>query len=62
MKMNCGRRQGKLFTFRKLRFERRHSFLEYVMGGCHIDLSIAIDFTGSNGDPRSPSSLHYFDM
>lgn len=20
---------------------------------------IAIDFTGSNGDPRSPSSLHY---
>ena len=62
MEMNCGRRQGKLLTFRKLRFERRNTFLEYVMGGCHIELSIAIDFTGSKGDLSSPSSLHYFDM
>lgn len=22
-------------------------------------MQIAIDFTGSNGDPRTPSSLHY---
>jgi hypothetical protein len=22
---------------------------------------VAIDFTGSNGDPRTPSSLHYID-
>lgn len=31
--------------------ERQHSFLEYVFGGCEIDLSIAIDFTLSNGCP-----------
>ena len=34
-----------------LKIERKHSFLEYVFGGCCIDLSIAIDFTLSNGAP-----------
>lgn len=44
-----------------LRVERVHSFLEYVFAGCQIDLTIAIDFTLSNGNPSQPSSLHYFD-
>ncbi|KAM8914268.1 copine-1 isoform 3-T7 [Spinachia spinachia] len=35
------------------------SFLDYVMGGCQINFTVGIDFTGSNGDPRSPNSLHY---
>ncbi|KAM6953754.1 copine-3-like [Aplochiton taeniatus] len=38
---------------------RQYSFLDYVMGGCQINFTIAIDFTGSNGDPNSPQSLHY---
>ena len=38
---------------------RRYSFLEYLQGGCSIGLIVGIDFTGSNGDPKSPSSLHY---
>ena len=46
-------------TFNKLELKKRHSFLEYVFGGCEIGLNIAIDFTGSNGNPDSPSSLHY---
>jgi len=29
------------------------------MGGAEISLIVAIDFTGSNGDPKTPSSLHY---
>jgi len=41
--------------------EKVNSFLEYVFAGCQIDLSIAIDFTLSNGDPRQQNSLHYFD-
>ena len=39
-------------------FKQRRSFLEYVMGGCEINLAVAIDFTLSNGRQTSPSSLH----
>jgi hypothetical protein len=42
------------FKFVKLRFDKKYSFLEYVFGGCDIDLSIAIDFTLSNGAPNDP--------
>uniref|UniRef100_A0A3Q0R6Q4 Copine 3 n=1 Tax=Amphilophus citrinellus TaxID=61819 RepID=A0A3Q0R6Q4_AMPCI len=36
-----------------------YTFLDYIMGGCQINFTIAIDFTGSNGDPKFPQSLHY---
>ncbi|XP_073930749.1 RNA-binding protein 12 isoform X5 [Castor canadensis] len=39
--------------------ETEYSFLDYVMGGCQINFTVGIDFTGSNGDPSSPDSLHY---
>merc|ERR1712048_65234 len=29
------------------------------MGGCEINLCVGIDFTGSNGNPTTPGSLHY---
>ncbi|XP_029385022.1 copine-3-like isoform X1 [Echeneis naucrates] len=38
---------------------KEYSFLDYIMGGCQINFTVAVDFTGSNGDPRSPQSLHY---
>ncbi|XP_058478376.1 copine-3-like isoform X1 [Solea solea] len=38
---------------------KEYTFLDYIMGGCQINFTIAIDFTGSNGDPTSPQSLHY---
>jgi hypothetical protein len=37
---------------------KKANFLEYVFGGCEINLSVAIDFTLSNGDPREAESLH----
>jgi len=37
----------------------RPAFTDYVRGGCEINLCVAIDFTGSNGDPRKPGTLHY---
>ncbi|XP_010904315.2 copine-3 isoform X1 [Esox lucius] len=38
---------------------KEYSFLDYIMGGCQINFTVGIDFTGSNGDPKSPQSLHY---
>jgi len=35
------------------------TFLNYINGGCEMQLCVAIDFTGSNGDPRKPGTLHY---
>ncbi|CAM9580394.1 unnamed protein product [Chrysoparadoxa australica] len=42
-------------------FFKKHTFLDFIKGGCEINMTVAIDFTGSNGDPRSPQSLHYMD-
>jgi hypothetical protein len=35
------------------------TFLDYVSGGCELNIITAIDFTGSNGDPRKPGTLHH---
>jgi hypothetical protein len=35
------------------------TFFDYLRGGLQLNLTIAIDFTGSNGMPSHPSSLHY---
>ena len=35
------------------------SFLDYINAGMNINLTIGVDFTGSNGDPRYKESLHY---
>ena len=35
------------------------SFADYVAGGCELNVGVAIDFTGSNGDPRKPGTLHH---
>jgi len=35
------------------------SFADYITGGCELNVGVAIDFTGSNGDPRKPGTLHY---
>ncbi len=39
-----------------------YSFLDYISNGLEIALSIAVDFTLSNGEPSNPASLHYFDL
>jgi hypothetical protein len=35
------------------------SFVDYISGGCQLSVVVAIDFTGSNGNPRTPGTLHY---
>jgi len=50
-KMEYPINKGGKFHMMDLKIERKHTFLEYVFGGCCIDFSIAIDFTLSNGAP-----------
>uniref|UniRef100_A0A8C5HLT5 C2 domain-containing protein n=1 Tax=Gouania willdenowi TaxID=441366 RepID=A0A8C5HLT5_GOUWI len=42
-----------------IKLHKVYSFLDYIMGGCQIHFTVAIDFTASNGDPRNSCSLHY---
>ena len=38
-----------------------HTFFDYIVGGCQLNFTVGIDFTGSNGKPSLPTSLHYLD-
>ncbi|KAI9292081.1 Copine-domain-containing protein, partial [Neoconidiobolus thromboides FSU 785] len=38
-----------------------YSFLDYIRSGVQISVTMAIDFTQSNGMPSNPNSLHYID-
>ena len=33
--------------------------MQYLKGGIRLNLTVAIDFTGSNKDPYDSSSLHF---
>lgn len=35
------------------------TFMDYLVGGLELLFTAAIDFTGSNGHPQNPQSLHY---
>ncbi|XP_028288405.1 copine-3-like isoform X2 [Parambassis ranga] len=48
-----------VIILKQCKIVKEYSFLDYILGGCQINFTIAIDFTGSNGDPRSSQSLHY---
>ncbi|XP_071534186.1 copine-8-like isoform X2 [Panulirus ornatus] len=49
---------GKL-TLHSITSHVEPSFLDYIRGGTQIHFTVAVDFTASNGDPRSPASLHF---
>ena len=38
---------------------RNYPFLDYLREGLEINLTVAIDFTSSNGSPNNENSLHY---
>jgi len=49
------------FAFQNVQIESRPAFTDFILGGCEISLVVGIDFTGSNGAPTMPNSLHYLD-
>lgn len=55
---NPKRKEGMVELIYK-NLEINYSFIEYLQGGMDISLICCIDFTGSNGIPSQPSSLHY---
>jgi hypothetical protein len=40
-------------------FEQEIGFIEHLQGGLEMNFAVGVDFTGSNGDPRTAGSLHY---
>ncbi|XP_040922313.1 copine-3-like isoform X2 [Toxotes jaculatrix] len=54
-----GYKNSGVIIIKQCKIVKEYTFLDFIMGGCQINFTIAIDFTGSNGDPKSPRSLHY---
>ncbi|XP_034027684.1 copine-3-like isoform X4 [Thalassophryne amazonica] len=54
-----GYKNSGVVSIKQCQVVKEYTFLDYIMGGCQINFTVAVDFTGSNGDPRSPQSLHY---
>jgi len=54
----CSRSSYGTIRLRDAQITKGYSFLQYLQAGLEIQLVVAIDFTGSNGDPRSKNSLH----
>jgi copine 1/2/3 len=53
-----GKKYGRI-KVAKMEVIHNPSFVEFLQGGMQINLAVSIDFTGSNGDPRTPQSLHF---
>jgi hypothetical protein len=47
------------FKFSDVSMIQKYNFYDYLRGGIQLNLVVAVDFTGSNGPPRDPRSLHY---
>jgi len=50
-----------ILMLNSIKREKMHTFLDYIQGGLQVNFTIGIDFTGSNGPPQDPRSLHYMD-
>mmetsp|Transcript_20673 Transcript_20673/g.18086 ORF Transcript_20673/g.18086 Transcript_20673/m.18086 type:complete len:85 (+) Transcript_20673:819-1073(+) len=49
-----------MIAITRFRIDYKYTFLEYLRGGVRLNVIVAIDFTKSNGDPKSDKSLHAF--
>lgn len=47
------------FSLDRATIVRVPTLLDYIAGGLQLNMCVAIDYTGSNGDPRDPRSLHF---
>jgi hypothetical protein len=56
-----GKKSGSEITCQisQVKIATEYSFLDFLHGGMSMSFVVSIDFTGSNGNPQSPDSLHY---
>ncbi|KAI3951061.1 hypothetical protein MKW92_031589, partial [Papaver armeniacum] len=57
---NVKKLKGQLFVDKFIQ-KTQYSFLDYISSGFELNFMVAVDFTASNGEPHSPTSLHYID-
>ena len=50
---------GATLVLEDFKLWERAQFLDYLRGGIQVSIVCAIDYTASNGNPSSTSSLHY---
>ena len=48
-----------VFIIDEFKIVETSSFINFLESGLELNFHCAVDFTGSNGDPKSPQSLHY---
>eukprot|EP00761_Pharyngomonas_kirbyi_P012799 gb/GECH01012826.1/.p1 GENE.gb/GECH01012826.1/~~gb/GECH01012826.1/.p1 ORF type:complete len:510 (+),score=125.33 gb/GECH01012826.1/:1-1530(+) len=56
--MNGSKKQGYL-KVKHTHFTKEKKLTDYLSDGWEISLVVGVDFTGSNGNPQSPQSLHF---
>lgn len=56
-----GRPTKQVLKFDRFNVHEMPSFVDYLRSGWYINMSVAIDFTASNGETFEPSSLHRID-
>jgi len=53
-KSSVGKLHLKEFSIEK----KKYTFIDYLKEGTQLNVAVAIDYTGSNGEPKNPNSLH----
>eukprot|EP00761_Pharyngomonas_kirbyi_P013138 gb/GECH01013165.1/.p1 GENE.gb/GECH01013165.1/~~gb/GECH01013165.1/.p1 ORF type:complete len:510 (+),score=138.88 gb/GECH01013165.1/:1-1530(+) len=46
-------------VIKHVHFSEEKSFVDYLSSGWELSMVVGVDFTGSNGNPSDPESLHY---
>ena len=57
--INKHKKKSGTLKFANIKILQTYSFLDYLSAGTQLSISIAIDYTGSNGAVTDKSSLHY---